>query len=317
MTSAGFQKQVNVVQAPGIPGDYASTNPPFSVDIGPGGFVAGPLGLTVGRFAWASDEYVDGDGAGAVANNFGSGPVTGFVHRDQQGLIVVYLQEASLMLPAGFQATLMSGTDFWIKNSGTTVARPGMYAYANFADGTVSFAAANSANGATSTSFTIAAETNGFNGYANGNVLTVTDSVTGTIYPGTILTGTNVPTGLQIVDQLSGTTGGVGTYSLNYGDVTLPAATAFSGSYGLLTAGGTITGAFGVGDTLSGTGVTSGTQITALGTATGGAGTYIVSPSQTASSGTITSATNVQTKWVCQSTGLAGETVKISSQPLG
>lgn len=40
---------------------------------------------------------------------------------------------------------------------------------------------------------------------------------------------------------------------------------------------------------LSGSGVTSGTQITAFGTGSGGVGTYIVSPEQTASSTTITS----------------------------
>lgn len=44
-----------------------------------------------------------------------------------------------------------------------------------------------------------------------------------------------------------------------------------------------------VGSYISGTGVTAGTYITALGTGTGGAGTYTVSASQTVSSTTITS----------------------------
>jgi hypothetical protein len=55
-----------------------------------------------------------------------------------------------------------------------------------------------------------------------------------------------------------------------------------------LTVGGTVTGTFAVGMVLSGTGVTAGTTITALGTGTGGAGTYTVSASQTVSSTTIT-----------------------------
>lgn len=58
-----------------------------------------------------------------------------------------------------------------------------------------------------------------------------------------------------------------------------------------LTVGGTVSGIFAVGQTISGTGVTAGTTITALGTGTGGAGTYTVSVSQTVSSTTITAAT--------------------------
>ena len=55
-----------------------------------------------------------------------------------------------------------------------------------------------------------------------------------------------------------------------------------------LTVGGTVTGTFAVGMVLSGTGVTAGTTITALGTGTGGAGTYTVSASQTVSTTSIT-----------------------------
>ena len=41
------------------------------------------------------------------------------------------------------------------------------------------------------------------------------------------------------------------------------------------------------------------------------------SPSQTQGSGTFTAQGNVETKWTAMSTGLPGELVKISSQPLG
>jgi hypothetical protein len=51
-----------------------------------------------------------------------------------------------------------------------------------------------------------------------------------------------------------------------------------------LTIGGTVVAGFKVGDTITGTGVTAGTTITALGTGTGGAGTYTVSASQTVAS---------------------------------
>jgi hypothetical protein len=55
-----------------------------------------------------------------------------------------------------------------------------------------------------------------------------------------------------------------------------------------LTVSAVTSGALSVGVVLSGTGVTSGTTITALGTGTGGVGTYTVSASQTVSSRTIT-----------------------------
>jgi hypothetical protein len=54
-----------------------------------------------------------------------------------------------------------------------------------------------------------------------------------------------------------------------------------------MTVTGSPVGAYAVGQVLSGSGVTAGTKITALGTGTGGAGTYTVTPSQTAASTTI------------------------------
>jgi hypothetical protein len=56
-----------------------------------------------------------------------------------------------------------------------------------------------------------------------------------------------------------------------------------------LTVSAVTNGVLAVGSFLSGSGVTAGTYITALGTGTGGAGTYTVSASQTVSSTTITS----------------------------
>lgn len=54
-------------------------------------------------------------------------------------------------------------------------------------------------------------------------------------------------------------------------------------------------GTLSVGQTLSGSGVTAGTKITAFGTGTGGTGTYTVSASQTVASTTITGAAAVAT----------------------
>ncbi len=63
--------------------------------------------------------------------------------------------------------------------------------------------------------------------------------------------------------------------------------TSSSISGNTLTVGGTVTGSFAAGMTLSGTGVTSGTTIVGYGTGTGGAGTYIVNISQTVSATSI------------------------------
>jgi len=56
----------------------------------------------------------------------------------------------------------------------------------------------------------------------------------------------------------------------------------------VLTVTAVTSGTLSVGQTISGSGVTAGTKITALGTGTGGTGTYTVGTSQTASSTTIT-----------------------------
>lgn len=315
--SGGFQTRVNAQPAPAVAGDFASANSnQFTVLAGPGGLVAGDMGLTVGRFAWTTDEFVDADGSPAVANNFGSGSVTGFVHRDQQGLITTYLSDAGMTIPAGFQCSVFASGDFWAKNDGAAQALPGMKAYAGYADGKVTFAATGTPGTASGSASSIAASTNSFTGAIAGNVLTVSAVASGTIYPGTTISGTGVASGTKIVDQLSGTAGGVGTYAVSIPEQTV-ASTAISGTYGTLTVGGTVAGAFGVGDTLSGTSVVAGTSITALISGTGGAGTYAVDNNAVVSSTAITAGTTVETKWYARSSGLPGELVKMSSTPQG
>jgi hypothetical protein len=313
---AGFQTSVNAQPAPALAGDFASHNPRWNVNAGPGGLVAGPNGLTVGRFAWLDASLLDADGAPARVNNYGSGPVAGFVHREQGvALIGTYLGTSSLVIPAGFGVTIFSGGDFWVKNEGTTEALPGQYAYASYANGAASFAAANSGGTASATGVVVAS-TASVTGSISGNILTVTAVGSGVLVPGGTLSGTNVATGTQIVSQITGTAGGIGTYAVSIPDQTV-ASTTISETYGTLTLSGSVTGTFGVGDVLSGSGVTAGTTITALGTGTGGTGTYIVSPNTAVSSTTVTGGVGVQTKWVCASAGPAGGLVKITSHILG
>lgn len=308
------QSQVYVQPAPGVVGDFASKNPYWTVDAGPGGLVAGPLGLTTGLFAWITPP-VDANGTPSFANNFGSGNTAGFVHRTMNGLLTNYLQSAGLLVPAGFPVEVMNGGDFWAVNSGSNVATVGMKAYATFANGQATFAASGAPTGGGSGSAsTIAATTSSFTASIAGDIMTVTNVGSGTIYPGTSISGTNVTTGSVVGQQISGTSGGVGIYYVSIPEQTV-ASTTISGTYGLLTVGGTVVAGFGIGDVLAVSGsVVAGTTITALGTGTGGAGTYIVSNNTVVSSQSISvAAVNVETKWYAASNALPGELVKITS----
>ena len=319
-----FQTAVGIMPAPAVEGDFCDANPRYTLDAGPGGVVSGAnsgitgiSGLVVGRFAWVTSP-LDANNAGAVANNSGSGPVSGFVHREQQGLFTVYLQEVTMAQPPGFPTTLFSGGGFWVVNRGSGEATVGMKAYANFVGGAVSFAATGSATtAATGSASSIAAETSSFTGSIVDNLMTVTGAVTGTIYPGTTISGTNVASGTLVVSQASGTAGGDGTYYVSIPDQSVAAGTTISGTYGLLTVGGTVTGTWAVGGTISGTSVVAGTAITALGTGTGGAGTYVVNNNTVVASTAISQAGNVETSWYAKSAGPAGALVKISNMPVG
>ncbi|CAN7375380.1 hypothetical protein LJR220_003345 [Bradyrhizobium sp. LjRoot220] len=320
---AGFQARTTVQPAVGVEGDFASANPRFSVMAGAGAFVAGALGVYVGRFAWAKETRIDDVGAPAVVDSFGAGPVTGFVHREMQAALTAYLQESSMLIPAGWGLTLMNGGDFFVKNTGANQAQPGMKAYANFLDGSVTFAATGTPTaGGTSTASTIAAGTNSANGTINGNVFTATDTLTGVLYDGSLLSGTGVATGTRIVDQVLPLLPGEALRGLGRYYVSIPeqvvASTLISGTYGLMTIGGTVAGTFAVGQPVSGAATpAAGTVITDVGTGLGQAGTYIVNLTQTVGSGALNTSTNVETKWVAMSFGLQNELVKISDHPLG
>lgn len=321
--TGGFQTQVTPQPAMAVEGDFASMNPYFTFDAGPGGLVAGTPGAVVGRFAWVFAP-LDADGTGMIAQTSGgNGPVSGFVHRAQQALITTFLANSGMTIPKGFPVTLMTGGDFWVKNNGTAAATPGQKAYANLNDGSVSFAATGQSIITATGTGAIVTQSLTITASIAGNILTVTGSGALPLVAGTTLTGGTLPTGLKIVSQVSqgtGTTvnGAQGTYVLNQGELNFPSQT-MTGSYGLLTISTLTTGAYVVGGVLSGTtiGATGVTRITQLGTGTGGAGTYYVDPSQSAPSATINQIGNVETKWIAMSGGLAGELVKISDHALG
>ena len=80
-----FPNQVYVQPGAGVPGDFASLNPRFTYNAGPGVLVAGSNGVTIGRFAWADpsgDGIVNNTGTGPLSSHacFYDGPTTGAYH---------------------------------------------------------------------------------------------------------------------------------------------------------------------------------------------------------------------------------------------
>jgi hypothetical protein len=124
-----------------------------------------------------------------------------------------------------------------------------------------------------------------------GKILTVSGISSGAVAQGQTLKGAGILLGTKIVQFLTGAGGNVnevGTYQLNVaGDTATPLFTAsISGTTLNVTA--IASGYLGVGAIISGTGVTSGTTITAVISSSGGVGTYTVSVSQTVGSEAMT-----------------------------
>jgi hypothetical protein len=294
----GFPTQVNVQPAPAVEGDFCDVSPRATVDAGPGALVAGPDGLAVGRFAWTDADNV-------IANNYGAGAPAGFVHRDQQGLITTWLAGESLILPEGLPATLFNAGGFWVMNNGAAAATIGMKAYADNSTGEVSFAATGTpptgGSGSASTiavNITTAGSTIAANsitaGSISGTTLTVATVAAGTVLgAGLVLSGGSSAVGFvdpstTIVRQLTGTAGGAGTYEVSVSQNV--ASTAIAATGGGLTVTAMTTGRIFIGQTISGTGVASGTKVIAAGTGAGAAGTYVLdtAPDTAGSSLTIT-----------------------------
>lgn len=313
----GRQTSVGVQPAAAVAGDFADVNPRSTVDAGPGGLVAGPLGVVIGKFAWVNYAYIDPNNAPAQATNSGPGAPTGFVAREQQGLITAYLADAGMTIAPGFMTTLFSEGSFWALLGGSVQAQFNQPVYVDNGSGTVLASASSAA-----VTGSIAPGAASVVGSILGNVLTVTAVNSGSLVPGATLSGTGgggVTAGTTILQQLSGTTGGAGTYAVSVPEQNV-SSTTITAAYGVLTVTGVTSGALEVGATLSGTGgggVTSGTTVTGLGTGAGGVGTYYVSASQTVTSTAIVSLNATLTKFIFMNSALPGELVKFSSHKLG
>lgn len=219
-----FQQTVAQFPAPAVEGDFASANPRFTVvagDISTGRLVAannplnGDLGLRIGRFAWVT---LDGGGNPIGLVNSGQGVPDGFVGRHQQGLLTTYLQESGMLIPSGFGATAYSSGDFWMRSRSASTRKQKVFA--SLIDGGVSTAAA----GSTIVDFT------GTASFAT-NVMTVTVATSGAVLVGSVITSAGVAAGTYVTAQLTGTPGGVGTYSLSTAPGTITAQAVTTSDY--------------------------------------------------------------------------------------
>lgn len=304
------QSVVNIMPAPGISGEWCSSNPRHSMLAGVGALVAGSGGVLVGQFGWANQ-------AGIVTNGYqGATSRLGFVTIYQPVVNPNFLQISGLTVQAGQEIVLHDDADVWCKFTSGAIA--GQKVFAALADGSATAAAAGSADTAASVTAAIAANaTNTFTGVIaapifpdTGLFVLTASSVTGTIVVGEALSGTGVAAGQTIVAQLTGTAGGAGTYSVSVPSST--ASTTITGAYGVMTVSAVGSGTLAVGQPLAGTNVVAGTYITQLGSGTGGTGTYYVSNNTVVSSTTITAAAGIETKWYVQTSGAAGEVCMIA-----
>jgi hypothetical protein len=111
-----------------------------------------------------------------------------------------------------------------------------------------------------------------------GDNLIVTSNPVGvSINVGQTITGNGVLSGTVITQNITGF-GGLGTYKVNNSQLVTPQVLAVNGT--TLNVSSVSSGTLGVGQIISGVGITPGTKITALGTGTGGTGTYTVNTSQ-------------------------------------
>ena len=275
----GFQNKVNSQQAPAVAGDFASSNPRATVDAGEGILVAGAGGVTVGKFAWR-------DASGIVLSN-GNHPTApdGFVHREQQALIQVYLAEYGMNIPAGFPVILHNKGDFWAKNDGSGAVAIGDAAYARYSDGAVFFGSAptngvvTGSLGSTNTGAIGATFTASVN--SDTTKIDVT-AVTGFISIGDTVSGTGITPGTTIVSQdTGGTPNGAGTYKLSAVN-TCSSATVTA--FGIVLKTTSTTGLISIGDTVAGGSgfPAAATVLTQVSGTPGGAGVYTLSAPATA-----------------------------------
>lgn len=185
-----FPTAVRLQPEVGVPGTRASMNPISVISR------LAQSAVTVARFVWPGTDTDN-----QVVNS-GTGKPLGFAITDQIGIIPTYLAEYSMQVPAGFPVQVAERGE-WFASS-ANVATLGQKVYANYGDGSLSFAATGSAT----TNAGITANT------ASNTTLTVTANTGANIQVGQPVSGTGIPAGTYI-SALGTGTGGAGTYTLS------------------------------------------------------------------------------------------------------
>lgn len=202
----GFQGFVNNQPAPGVPGDFAAMNPEATILSVPGGLIADSVSPPiVANMGFANIN------TGIVSGGYSDGDAIGFIHRDNQTLIMPLVdQPANLYIKPGLPVTLFDAGSFWGRFTGPNGAVEGESVYANVMHGAL-FSSVISQYGPASgvpdpTSF------------ATGFIFQVNSVVSGIFQKGQLIYKPGDPTfprDVRIVDQVNGTPGGAGIYSLS------------------------------------------------------------------------------------------------------
>ena len=211
MALPAFQSVVNATLPLAVEGDFCAANPFFSTLAGEGAFTAGALPVTVGRFGFVNS-------AGQISNNAAGYVRMGFIGlRGQPVIITPWLGGYGMQVQPGFEMTLWDAAPVFMRfAAGATI---GQKVFASYADGTAIAGTAGAVLAGTS-----------FTGVIAASVLTVS-ALTGTIALGQPISGTGVTAGTYVLNQLTGTAGAAGTYTVV--GTTTAGSTAMTSSSGL------------------------------------------------------------------------------------
>ena len=204
-----------------------------------------------------------------LMSQFNQSAVTGYLRGGSVGTMTL----AQLQALTALSLTVTVG-GVVVTAASITLATIGSFSLAAAAM-TTALAHYDAVSAATST-IAAGAATNSTAASITGNVMTVAATITGAFVVGGVLSGTGVTAGTTILEQLTGTAGGAGTYRVSA--IQTVATTTITQTYGLMTVVTMASGTFAVGQTITGGTIAANTTITAQASGTpGGAGTYVTS----------------------------------------
>lgn len=246
------------------------------------------FGLSSAEYAWASTYFLG-------FNNGRLTPSSVLFAQYNTTAVPAYLRGASL---AGVSLATLQGYNgtisLTIDGNAVTSATINLAAASSFSNAASLIQTGLGLNDASFTG-AIAAGTSSVTASIAGTVMTVTAQSAGSLFPGQTISGTGVTAGTTIVNQLTGTAGGTGTYTVSVTQTVASTTIAATSTNGLLTVSAVASGTLAVGQTVLGSTTLANTTITQKLTGTGGTGIYVVSLTQTVASTALTSGATVVT----------------------